>query len=295
MLTLTLPHDAGERLADVLASTRRAFSSLVSGRAWKQDKETFGIRHYIRAHDVTVGANGWHPHLHLLLFADRGLEAWQLAALRRRIFDRWSTSVTSLCRRAPTLEHGVVIEAARSREEAAHYICQVVTGSDETPNTMAYELTRGDLKMSRHNGQRTPWQVLDDYGTGGANRDRLLWLEYEAATRRVNAIRWSNGLRAAVQLDEVEVTDEQIVLDEVGGDVVYTFAEIEWQRIRDARGLHGLTVRSELLTAAELGGTAWVVAYLERLRDAMALDNVEQARYRPVAVGYRTRRRRALN
>ena len=275
LLTLTLPHDAGERLADVLASTRRAFSSLVSGRAWQSDKKKFGLRYYIRAHDVTVGPNGWHPHLHLLFFIDRELQPAQLDQLRARLFARWSGAVESLDRRAPTWAHGVVLEAARSRADAARYVCQVVTGDDEHAAPVAYELARADLKTSRHAGHRSPWQVLDDYRVGHLERDRQLWLEYEQATRRVTAIRWAVGLRAAVGLAGEEPTDEQLALDGNGGETIYTFAPNQWRALRDLAGLFGGVARCELLEAAEYGGLGGVEWYLAELGRARALDIAE--------------------
>lgn len=279
LLTLTLPHDAGESLVDVLASTRAAFSALVSGRAWKGDKAAYGLRHYIRAHDVTVGANGWHPHLHLLLFLDRALADADLQALQHRLFQRWSAAVASLDRRAPTFAHGVKLEAARSRADAARYVCQVVTGEPDRAVPVAYELARSDLKTSHHAGQRTPWQVLADYGAGHRERDRQLWLEYERATRRVNAIRWSVGLRAAVQLLGEELTDEQIALADVGGDVLLTFTRERWRELRDAAGFFERTARAELLDVAECAGLTGVLIYLDQLDRRSRLDKAERAVY----------------
>ncbi len=279
LLTLTLPHDAGERLSDVLASTRGAFSTLVSGRAWQQDKKTFGLRYYIRAHDVTVGPNGWHPHLHLLFFVDGALSDAALAQLRDRLHKRWAGAVSSLDRRAPTYQHGVVLEAARSRADAARYVCQVVTGENEHAQPVAYELARGDLKTSRHAGHRTPWQVLQDYAANHLERDRALWQEYEKATRRVNAIRWAVGLRAAVGLTADDQTDEQLAMQEVGGEVLYTFAPNQWRALRDVAGFFDRTARAELLEAAEVDGLAGVEWYLAQLLQREALDRAEGPLY----------------
>lgn len=276
LLTLTLPHDAGEALAEILASTRRAFSALVSGRAWQVDKRAFGLRYYIRAHDVTVGPNGWHPHLHLLFFLDTALTSDALGQLRHRLFERWAHAVASLDRRAPTREHGVRLEAASSRADAARYVCQVVLGEAENATPVAYELARGDLKISQHPGHRTPWQVLHDYGESFHEPDRRLWLEYERATRRVNAIRWANGLRAAVGLTGDAATDEQVVLEEVADDVVYTFPPDQWRALRDLVGFFERSARAELLDACELGGLPAVTRYLDELSRRGALDRAER-------------------
>jgi len=289
LLTLTLPHDAGERLAVVLGAVRRAFSALVAGRAWQEDKAAFQLAHYIRAHDLTVGPKGWHPHLHILLFATRPLDQDAIAALRARLFRRWGAAVSELDRRAPSWEHGVSLEAARSRHDLTRYVCQVVTDADgQDGPDVAMEVARGDLKSSRHHGHRSPWQLLEDYGKTRTARDRQLFREYERATRGVKAIRWSNGLRAAVELG-AELTDQQIVMEEIGGQVLYEFGPREWKGFRDARGFFGPSAAAELLEQAELGGAGGVRAYLRALAQRNTVDRLDRIPYFGVSPGPRSR------
>lgn len=293
LLTLTLPHDAGERLDVVLGAVRRSFSALVAGRAWQEDKRTYQLAHYIRAHDLTVGPHGWHPHLHILLFARGALDPIQLDALRGRLFTRWGAAVQELDRRAPTWEHGVTLEAARNRTDVTRYVCQVVTDADGADGPdVAMELARGDLKRSRHAEHRTPWQLLEDYGANPSERDRRLWREYEKATRGVKAIRWSNGLRAAVELGE-ELSDQQIVMEEIGGQVLYEFAPREWRGFRDARGFFGPSAAAELLEQAELGGKAGIRAYLKAISERGAVDRLDRLLYYGPMPGSRSRALRA--
>lgn len=278
LLTLTLPHAAGERLAAVLGAVRRAFSLLVAGRAWQQDKATFGLRHYIRAHDLTVGRNGWHPHLHILLFVGAALDADQVAALRARLYDRWRRAVMELDRDAPTAEHGINLTVARNREDVTRYVCQVVADGADGGGGVAMEVTRGDLKKSHRDGQRAPFQLLEDYAANFAMRDRGLWREYETATRGVKAIRWSNGLRAAVDLG-AELTDEQIVMEEIGGAVLHEFTPPAWRAFRDRRGIRIASAAAELLQHAEAGGAAGVRSYLRDLEQAGTLDRLDRLLY----------------
>ena len=293
LLTLTLPHDAGERLDLVLGAVRRAFSALVAGRAWQEDKAAFHLEHYIRAHDLTVGPKGWHPHLHILLFAGQPLDQDQVAALRARLFTRWGAAVVELDRRAPSWEYGVSLEAARSRKDVTRYVCQVVTDADgQDGPDVAMEVARGDLKSSRHYGHRSPWQVLEDYGVTHTDRDRQLWQEYEKATRGVKAIRWSNGLRAAVELG-AELTDEQIVMEEIGGQVLHEFTPAGWRAVRDAPGLWSSSAAAELLEVAELEGAAGIRVYLEALDDRGRVDRVDRLLYVQSSAGPRPARLRA--
>lgn len=262
LLTLTLPHDFGEKLQTVLGAVRGAYGALVAGRAWQTDKRRFGLAHYVRAHDVTVGRNGWHPHLHAVLFGTRALAAAELEELQGRLATRWADAVEQTHRRRPSMDRGVLLEQARTTRDLGRYVCQVIAGPEDDVVPVALEVTRGDLKTARGPDARTPWQVLEDV----ANPDpwerreaRALWAEWEDATRGVHAIRWSKGLRQSVELGE-ELTDEEVVALEVGGDTVHVFTVWEWYRLTR---LPGALVA--VLEAAELAGGAGVRAYLRSL------------------------------
>ncbi len=263
LLTLTVPHDYGEELPTVMRSVRSAYSALVAGRAWHEDKSRYGLRHYVRAHDVTYGRNGWHPHIHAVLFAQRPLPADNLRYLERRLTDRWARAVTAHGRRRPNSAFGVQLEQARKRQDVANYVFQVVrnTGDDAAYDApVAAEVARGDLKTANP-GQLTPWQILERTGDaleGGYWAAR--WSEWETTTQGVHAIRWSKGLRAELEMTQAEQSDDEIVAIEVGGQTVYVFAALDWRRVRSAPG-----ALAQLLEAAETGGGAAVAALLPTL------------------------------
>jgi len=247
LLTLTIPHYAGDPLPELLELVRGAFGALVSGRRWLADKARFGLRHFIRAHDATVGPNGWHPHLHVILFGDRVLSLEELAELEERLYSRWAGAVVARGHRAPSREHGLQLEQARTRADVASYVCQVVVGSEEERDRpIALELARADLKLSRHPGHRTVWQVLDDAEQTGDCAALELWHEWERASSGMQAIRWSQGLRLLVGLDR-EATNEEIAAEEIGGETLHRFDEDgnEWRAVCAARN-----GRQELLELA---------------------------------------------
>lgn len=262
LLTLTVPHETGQPLAEVLGAVRAGYGRLMAGRAWQDDKRRYGLAHYVRAHDMTLGANGWHPHIHAVLFTRRPLRLEELEQLERRLAGRWADAVEQVYGRRPSLEHGVQLEQARSLKDVNNYVCQVVVGSaDDYTAPVAYEVARGDLKTGRRAGQLTPWEVLE-LTRYPETRDEATdrWLEFERATRGVHAIQWSKGLRAELEL-EPEATDEALAAEEVGGETVYQFTDFEWYRL--TRGPAGAMAR--VLDAAEDGGGAGVRAYLEQL------------------------------
>lgn len=259
LLTLTLPHDANDSLRSVLDAVRAAFSALVAGKGWQMDKSRFGLAHYIRAHDCTHGNNGWHFHVHVLLFGERRLSRDELMALQGALHRRWSGAVTRCGFRQPSEEHGVRLEQARTGSDIARYVCQVIVGNNEDrPRAVAFEVARGDLKTSRHDGHRTPWEILAAFAEGGDCDDLALWHEWERETRGVRAIRWSKGLHKLVHVEEQ--TDDELRAVEIGGELVYLFAEGEWYIVSRSRG-----ARARVLDLAESGGTAAVAAFVGQL------------------------------
>ena len=81
MITLTAPHDMGMKLSALLPVIADSFRKVISGRAWLKVKAVAGVAGTIRSIEITHGANGWHPHLHVLVFCRGDPGAEGLAAL----------------------------------------------------------------------------------------------------------------------------------------------------------------------------------------------------------------------
>jgi len=295
LLTLTVPHRQHHRLADVMATIRAGFAALTAGRFAQQLRADYGLAHHIKGWDATVNVgddgHGWHPHLHVLLFLDAPLPAPQLDALRGTIYAKWRSTVTRRGWDAPTDAHGVHLEVARSRGKLADYVAKVALGDDDTTTTdatsststtdatdttaavapLAFEMARPDLKRAGRGGRSygqlladacKPLADADGVLDEAVDRDRALWREWERATAGVPSLRWSKGLRAAVRLAD-ELTDDEVVAEEVGGAVVYRFdaTTTDWQRVCRLRG-----ARWAVLRAAEVGGTDAVAQLLHHIR-----------------------------
>ena len=75
LLTLTVPHGLGDDLKALLEQIHKAYSKTSSGRAGQNIRKLLGLRGTVRALETTYGVNGFHPHLHILLFLDGGFSA----------------------------------------------------------------------------------------------------------------------------------------------------------------------------------------------------------------------------
>jgi hypothetical protein len=249
MITLTMPHDFGMPLAKLIPVIADSFRAIKQGRAWVRLRDSLGVVGTIRSMEVTHGANGWHPHLHVLFFLEGDPDAAKLADLAIHVRRTWARAITASGFRVPNA-HGVDIQRCYSAAEAGQYIAKTQDG--RSPGN---ELARGDLKSGRRGG-RTPFEILDDFRWTGDRRDLELWHEYERATKGHQAISWSQHLREKLDL-VAEAKDEEVAAAEVGGVDVAMIAVYQWKRIVAVPGLSGW-----LLDLAEQGGIDAVNAAL---------------------------------
>lgn len=199
LLTLTVRHQWGSALAPMLAGVSNAFRQLTSGSnsEWK-----VGVKHSVRALEVTHGANGWHPHLHVLLFTDSSLDNSFVEQLQTR----WqSCVVASLGESAkPELEIGCDI---RDGSAASEYL-----------QKMGLEVASLATKAGTM-GNRTPWQLASAALQGDA-KARAAWGEYVAATYGKKQLTWSRKLRS--ECSQLQAWDEYLAKLNGGDDAKRT-------------------------------------------------------------------------
>ena len=192
LVTITVPHDLGDRLSKLLDAERDAWKHVTQGAAWQRLKRKLGIAGRIIALEFTWGdENGWHPHYHVLLIHDQDLDAAAITQLHAHIHSRLAASCGNHGLRQPDQLHAVRFDPNVSATNAGAYVAK---GGDWTP---AEEMTCSDLKTGR-TGSRTPFQILADYYQTGDTRDRDLWREFSRVTRALCAVRWSRGLRRSI-------------------------------------------------------------------------------------------------
>lgn len=262
LVTMTLPHQAADRLKKTVGLVSEGFRAINSGRAYKIDHDDFGILGHIRAFEVTHGDNGWHPHLHVIVAlkspttrdAAAALEArWQARWDRWLVGNGWSASVVGI---------GVRVDRVRRDAEAAGAYLAKLQEGEKLDRSVGNEVARADLKGGRR-GSRVPFEILADFGSDGLVDDLELWQEFQLATKGRSAIRWSKGLRALLLPDDDDLTDEEIAAAEVGGETIALLSPWLYRKI--AGRPYG---EAMLHVAAEQGGIVGIVRYVR----AMGLD-----------------------
>jgi len=271
LVTITIPHDLNDPLSKLVDAERAAWKHATAGAAWQRLKRRLGISGHIIALEFTWGdGNGWHPHYHVLLIHDQGLDATAIIALHGHIHSRLAASCSDHGLRRPDQLHAVRIDANVAATAAGAYVAK---GGEWTP---AEEITRSDLKTGR-TGSRTPFQILADYYQTGDICDRDLWHEYSRVTRGLAAVRWSRGLRP-IMLGKTavpETTDEQLAAEDVDGAQLAAITITAWARIRLAGLDHAV------LVAAEHGGRAAISALIGRCNAAGDLSPPTHSRTKP--------------
>ena len=267
MLTLTVRHDR----ADSLEVTKRltdAWGRLITGKAWQESKSKFGIAGYVRALEITHGKNGWHPHLHVLLFFEQTLSDSELRAANNWFSERWQRNV----------ERCLGADFVPSEERGANLIrCS----EGQYVAKMNLELVSHQTKKGRH-GSRSHWQIASDLAARGSPSDAVLWRDLQANLFRKRCLTWSRGLRAKLGLG-VEETDVAVLTAEEHEDHVVEIQGVIWDSIARVNG-----ALVELLEAAESGKREAVESVIQRITGrasvlkAVSLPHVERPKLAPL-------------
>jgi hypothetical protein len=259
MVTLTLPHQAGDALKKTVELVSSGFRAINSGRAYKEDHDAFGILGHIRAFEVTHGQNGWHPHLHVILALERPASRDVAAALESRWQGRWDRWLVGRGWPASVVGIGVRVDRVRRDAGAAGAYLAKLQEGDKLDRSVGNEVARADLKGGRHSS-RVPFEILADFGSDGVADDLQLWQEFQLATKGRSAIRWSRGLRTLLLPEEEEQTDEEVAAAEVGGEMIALLAPWLYRKI--AGRPYG---EAMLHVAAEDGGIRGIVRFVRAL------------------------------
>lgn len=250
MLTLTTANSRGDALAPMADAQRRAL------RAWKNDRRYRdrkpAIVGVVSAFETTHGANGWHPHIHLVMLVKAptmGRALRVIAGLRAP----WVAAA-----KAQGLHAGRAGFKAHAGDRAADYVAKW---------DLADEVAMAPAKEAKEKG-RTPGQLLRA-AFDGDTEAAALWAEYARAMKGKSVLRFSPGLKERAGL--LEVSDEEAAgQEEPRADLIDIIEGDIWEEAK-ANGLD----RDDLRRAAKQDGRAGIRAYLAALREAAAFVAIE--------------------
>jgi hypothetical protein len=253
--TFTVSHQRRHPLRGVWGAVSDAWRATVGGsHLWRAEREALDVAGYLRLIEVTHGANGWHVHVHCLVFFRPGVTDAQVIAQGRTMAERWRSSLRTTPYR-PSKRHAGDAQVVTRATGLPDYFAKQ-TYSTKHVTSAAHDVTSSHSKQARR-GNVTPFGILARLVAEGDARDLDLWHEWERESKGKRQLLWSNGLRAELQL-MVEKTDQEIVEEDHGGAPVVHVDGKGWRKIARA----GLV--PTLLDLAEGGDLTTIAVLLGR-------------------------------
>jgi len=243
MLTLTVRHGWSDDLEITGRGIRNCWRKFLQGRAWQQYRKKWGLE-YVVAREVTHGVNGWHPHLHALIYTTIALHKTAELQLARALSERWEAVVRR--------ELG---DAFAPLKVAGEYVALDFRECREADYIAKLGLELADPGTKRKG--RTPLELLRDAAAGANDPDphkraqaqhaRELYAEHERVLHGTRDFTWSSGLRwMRWQLTQrIESEDRDY---KARTSYVASLAGEDWREVLATPG-----ARASLLEAGERG------------------------------------------
>jgi hypothetical protein len=249
LATFTVQHRVSDRLSTLLEGFLDSLRRLRLGRPWQKIEARFGIAGVVRAVEITHGANGWHPHAHMLFFLPPGTDTLAIHLLESALRRRW---LGVLARAGLSASWSVGVDVRAADNAAGDYVSKF--GSDWTA---AHELTKAVVKQGRGGESRTIAQLLADFAVAGDHQAGELWREYALLFRGKKHLVWSRGLRDRLLPNVAEKTDEELANEH--DEVAVLLATLT---LRQWSVVVGNDARAELLTVASSGDLVQLIDFL---------------------------------
>lgn len=230
LLTFTLPHYVGQTLDELLPKLDKARNRFQGSKGWKKVMQVANLDKSIEAGtaervgsvtsaEVTYGgANGWHPHLHMLVFCKVGAfgegEADDQGRLSGPAIDYFRAEWVRHLEKAGAVDgsnrqwantYGLDV---RGGAKAAEYVAK---WGHEEKHGLSREITSSHAKLGRRDtwGTRdhyTPFQLLE-LSAEGDGHATCAFREFVAAFDGKRMLTWSPGLKAHFGIEEM--TDDE--------------------------------------------------------------------------------------
>lgn len=241
-------------------------------------REELNIRHCVRVYEFTHGRNGWHPHIHMLVWIPKENfskvtdyeanlnKAW-MHALRFKAKQYWREHYPDLDDAA--IEARLQTVFSFSSNHAGLKISKNPDGTPRRTTSAQYisgwkaheELTRTDLKKA-NKGHYTPHQIIDKAIAAKTAEERDKWLalyaEYALATKGSRRIEISNsGLNKIIDAwlaehPHVQYIEKKTMANPTAATMVCWFNENQWWFICNCIEPEVYDIRAQILERARL-------------------------------------------
>ena len=232
MITYTASHYANLPLAEFGSALQQAYRKTMD--QVKRTRQLVEVGNIKSVEFTFSERNRWHKHFHVIYFLrpeshagrffERVRSAWELQCSKVGLLDTSNDKAVESFR-----HHGCSLTVGGAAA-LSHY-----TNKSASEWTVADEVTKSVLKIGRSCEHMTPFQMLSTIATTEDDkyRGRLIraFLEYACHTKGMHQLDWSNGLKAAVGIEDM--SDEQLVDDKQDTAVVVAGLTVKhWHVLR---------------------------------------------------------------
>lgn len=266
LVTFTVRHKSGDALALLIKGLMRSLRRISSGWQGGVLRGLHGVVGNIRSVEVTYGLdNGWHPHIHMLIFVEGPMCQFDKLWLHYR--KQWDAALRLENMREVTARG---VDMRWANEDVAEYVAKM--GNERTWD-IEQELAKGPSKMGRGD-HYSPIQLLSMYAACPEETDThtgevkvslpgRLWSTYAHEMKGTHQLRWSPGLRALLGLAKSK-SDQEVAADvDKLGLLLTRLDKTDWATV-----LY-FDARADLLNVAAFGDLARVNEYLVELSWSM--------------------------
>lgn len=274
MLTLTVRHGPAHDLRKLRSGLTEAWSAMWKSRRGRRLRGAVG--HYVRALDVTWGVdNGWHPHIHALLFAAPG-----------ELDDEWIADLAELWSEAVAAHLG---EEFRPRQDAVGCHLSHNPARAEYVLKLGLEVATITSKAAKP-GRHSPWQIaqqaVDEQARQTDDRHwRSLWRAWVLGMQGARHLSWSRWLRTAAELEPEETEQLELDLELVKDDAwIVSISSYDWHSTfggHATRAAWSYLRRPSVLLGRSRKGLPDTLAYLAQI-------GLEPRRTNPIEISGRT-------
>ena len=244
LLTLTTQHSFGETLDELWTQTQDTWSYITGHSRYRRLKLQLGLG-FCRTMEVMFGLNGWHPHLHVVLFSETPVDQFDNRDIWAEIIvcfhDLWVNRMRNKYNRE--CRSSVAVDLRPVKDDG-------IDGVGVYCTKAGYEVAMADGKEGRTRTSRHPFAIAYDAVETGDKADVLLFREWIKGSHDRRMWTWSKGLRRKLGLAD-EKTDEELAAeaDETIEQVCIVSRKL-WRKIATTR----IGLRAEVLAALDTSG-----------------------------------------
>lgn len=226
LATFTIQHNKDMSLDECMNILQGSYREMVAGKAWQTIKDNHKVLGAIRVIEITWGNNGYHTHIHSIVFHN----SQDLESMESSIRSRWEQMTGK--RGNSINEHG--FDLSHNSDYISQYISKHGRHPIEEWN-QAKELTSKAGKTV--SSGRTFFQVLHDASHGSTRGgDRRFMNSYVERLHNVKFLVWSPTVSKHFGIKDL--TDEELaphleVIEQKHEEHFATLSHDAWRIIRD--------------------------------------------------------------